>query len=85
MLFHEEIVTIIRAEEVLRALRDQHLACIRDALMVGTRVVNRTRHLTAVDWSHLDGLSHNAKAEAHQGTSLNRALVEAMWDARGWR
>ena len=41
MLFHEEICTIIRAEEALHSLRDQHLACVRDALLVGTRVCPR--------------------------------------------
>ena len=81
MLDHDTIEAIRSSE----SQTDAHLAAVTDALLVGTRVVDRARPLTPTEWARLDGLSANAKAEAHQGTTLPRLLVEALVGSTTWR
>jgi hypothetical protein len=52
------------AIETIRQPGDALGACIKDALLCGTRVVVR---------------------EPVRETPLHRALVESMWQSRGWR
>ena len=73
MLFHEEICTIIRAEESLHSLRNQ---CIRDAL-IGNE--------TDAERAHLLAESARVARACEEPTQLSRLLIAEMWDARGWR